>query len=174
MAHTLTVAQLVAKLPAGVSLARLATLAGLHPDHLRQIIRGKRKARPITIAQLKIALLRLRARATSGTNSDFALYRRLLVTAAKTLNLDPPAVLKADPAAKGRTPFARQAAQARWLAFYLMNVSDGVAAFRVAQAAGVSKNAVSLALREVELKRETDPAFDALVSALEAETEGAM
>lgn len=160
------------RVPEGVSLSRLAVLAGLHVDHVRQMKRGQRKATDATVARLKLALVRLRARATQGPSAEFCLYRTLLARAAVALGLDPAQVRDANPADKGRTPAARAAAQARWLAFYLMNVGFGLQAVDVARAAGVSKNAVSLALREVELRRETDAAYLALIEALEDELVG--
>lgn len=172
MTATAKLAEILAKRPAGVSLARLARFAEIHPSELSRLANGKRTASPGTLNRLKIAIQRLKAGATKGSQSDFVNFRMLLTRASLALSLDPVKVRAANSFKMDRSDFARKAAKARWLAFYLMNVAFEVRAVQVAWAAGVSKNAVSLALREIELMRETDPAFDGLVAALETELVG--
>jgi hypothetical protein len=172
MSDALTVRELLRRIPEGVSIVRVAVLAELNPDHIRQIVKGKRKGSPASVAKIKLALARLRARATDGPSVEFCLYQALLARAAQALSVSIAEVRASDPADKGRTPAARMCAQVRWLAFYLMNVGFGVAGAQVARAAGVSKNAVSLALKEVELRRETDNDFADLLDQLELELMG--
>lgn len=167
----ITVRELLQRMPEGMSIARVAVLAEMNPDHIRQIVKGKRKGSPASIAKIKLALARLRARATDGPSVEFCLYQALLARAAQALNVSI-AEVRAPRAINGRIPAARLCAQVRWLAFYLMNVGFGVPGAQVARAAGVSKNAVSLALKEVELRREVDADFAQLVDALELELVG--
>jgi transcriptional regulator with XRE-family HTH domain len=166
--------ELLARRPAKMPLAQLARLAGMHPGHLAEMVAGRRPPTEASLARIRMALMRLRSRATEGPLAEFCLYQALLARAAAALGLEVALVRASGPADKIRTPQARAAAQARWLAFYLMNVGYGVTGAMVARAAGVSKNAVSLALQEVELRRDTDAAFARLLEDLETELVGGL
>ena len=162
-----TVRLLLERVPPDVSLAHVARLADMHPVNLVQLSSGRRKATPLVLSRLRLALARMKARASDGPAAEFCLYQSLLAHAAEALGLPVAEVRASDPAAKVRTPAARAAAQVRWLAFYLMCVGYGLRGVDVARAAGVSKNAVSLALKEIELKRDTDTAFAQMLEGLE-------
>jgi hypothetical protein len=159
---------ILAKAPPGVSRARIAAMAGFHVRHLRQMESGSRRASTASVARLRLAITRMKAGRVDGPPEEFALYSTLLALASLSLGLDPAMVAAQKPAAKQvMDDDWRAAAGARWLAQYLMNCGFGLKQAAVARACGMTRQAVSLAMQEVELRRETDPEFEALVSRLE-------
>jgi chromosomal replication initiation ATPase DnaA len=58
--------------------------------------------------------------------------------------------------------------EARHVAMYLMHVSGGLSMSVTGTEIARDRRAVAYAARTLELRRDTDPAFDAAVSALEA------
>jgi transcriptional regulator with XRE-family HTH domain len=161
------------RLPAGISHAVLAQTSGMHPEHLRQIKIGIRTPKPATLAKIRMAVTRLRTRQTQAGHGPVSLYRALLVLACRELQLDASAVQLVDPAIKHNLNQAwKNAALARNLAQYLMNCGLGFAQVEVARASGVTRQALSLAMREMEWKREQEPDFEALVTRLERDLVG--
>lgn len=136
-------------------LAALARAAGLHPQHVGNLRAGRVEPQPATVARLRFAAQRIKAQVQDGPYDPAWIYRLLLVAAALALALDPEAVVASRPSAKAvADPRWKDAARARRLAFYMMNTGAGYSQVEVAKAAGVTKAAVSLAVREIEEARE--------------------
>lgn len=162
------------RLPEGLSQAELARLARMHPSHLDHMKHRRRGIPRGHLTRLRLALTRLKMRAVDGPAWHVTLYRLLLVRSAQALRLDPAQVLAADALAKDRSYAARRLSDGRWLAWYLMNTACDFQQADVARAAGVSKQAVSAAVQEIERLREPEGClFDQLVAGLEAELVGA-
>jgi hypothetical protein len=90
-------------------------------------------------------------------------YRGFLAAISTEMQLDPKAVAASDPSlSRVSDPFWMAAARARAMAVYCTNIELGVPGTKVAEAAGMTKQAVSECLKRVEDLRD-DPATDALV-----------
>lgn len=149
------------------SLAQIARLAGIHPNQMSNLMSGRRKVSRRTLGRIEFAISRLRQKQTGGTVLVTGLYRFMLALCAGSLGLDAAIVLPSRPAAKqAANKIWRDASFARWLAWYLMNTGCNVTQAEIARTVGVTKQAVSLAMREIEDKRE-DTEFDGLVVYLE-------
>lgn len=133
-----------------------------------------REVRPATLARLRMGLARIRTRQHGTDWPMLVCWRVALALAANALHLDPARCQDQDPAR--RASFSREwmaAAEARRLAMYLLNAGCGFSQSAVARAAGMTKQAVSLACREIEDRR-SDRAFDELADRLTAAITGEM
>jgi transcriptional regulator with XRE-family HTH domain len=150
-----------------VSIAELSRLSGLHPSHIGNIKSGNRRPKPATLARLKLVAVRLRTRQIEAPLAVVLTYRATLALASTVLGVDPAMAQNSDPARKltGNAEW-RSAANARRLAQYLMNTAMGFRQVEVARAAGVTKQAINQAMREIEDEREKGD-FDQLVKTLE-------
>jgi transcriptional regulator with XRE-family HTH domain len=149
------------------TLAEIAHAAEIDPAYLSNLRAGRKNPGPRTIARLRHAIARLKQRCTEGPSADVVAYRAVLAISAKALNLDAKEVLASDPhARKAACKGWRDACLARWLAQALLNSGLNIRQADVARASGVTRQAVSLAMREIENRR-SEPAFDALVTELE-------
>ena len=149
------------------TLTEIARMAKMSYSHLRDVRRGRRPATPELLAQLGIAVRRLKLRGIDVKLERRAIYRVVLALTAQSLGLDPVSVQVSDPGAKKAANREwREASLARWMAQYLLNTKLNMPQAQVARASGVTKQAVSLAMREIELKRD-DPEFDARLAKLE-------
>jgi transcriptional regulator with XRE-family HTH domain len=136
-------------------IAALARASGLHPSHVGNLRSGRISASAATLARLKFAAQRIKAEMRDGSYDPAWIYRLLLVASALALELEPEAVVRSRPAAKAvADPRWKDASLARRLAFYMMNTGAGYQQVEVAKAAGVTKAAVSLAVREIEEARD--------------------
>ena len=162
-------------LPAGVSLSHLARVAGMSHVQLFRLRSGARKGvNPDTAGRLRLAITRIRARQTEGAPVYAALYRSLLVICADHCGVDVAIVHGHDPARRRvMDELWMKCARVHWLARYMMGPGLGVSVSDVARAAGVSKQAVSLSLKEVELMRD-QPGFDAEIETLQQRITGGL
>lgn len=150
-----------------VPLADLARLSGLHVSHIGNIKAGRRMPTAATLAKLRLVAVRLRTRQIEAPLAVVLTYRASLALACRFLNVDAAMAQNSDPARKQTQNVEwRSAATARRLAQYLMNTCMGFRQVDVARAAGVTKQAINQAMREIEDARE-DQGFDQLVRALE-------
>lgn len=155
------------------TLAEIAHAADLDPSYLSHLRAGRFKPRLAMIARLRLAISRLKQRQTDGPASAVAFYRMALDASAAALGLDPDEVHASDPHARQAACKGwRDACLARWLAQYLLNAVHNIPQADVARASGVTRQAVSLAMREIENRR-SEPAFDALLARLEHRLAGA-
>lgn len=149
------------------SLAEIARMAEMSPAYLSHLRSGRRNAKPSTLARVRMGIARLRTKQIGGNHEAIVIYRVTLAMCATTLGLDAALIQVSDPGAKRASNKEwRDASFARWLAQYLMNTGLGMKQTYVARVAGVTKQAVSLAMQEIELKRD-DPEFEAMISRLE-------
>lgn len=114
---------------------------------------GKQAPRADTLARLDAALNRFRL-ATKGDPGPLAVhstYRTAMVLAATHLKTDARTALKADPAQKATSNAEwMKTAQVRRLAFWICHGLLGFKVTAIAKAAGVSKQAVSIGIQEIE------------------------
>ena len=149
------------------SLAEIARVAEIHPTHLSNLIAGRSNATKTTLAKLRFAASRFRAGQTDISAMLAANFRLLMIICAVATELDPIMVQESEPGAKkAANKDWRAASFCRWMAQYLMNTGLGVSQAEVARASGVTKQAVSLAMGEVELRLD-DPDFGALMQRLD-------
>jgi hypothetical protein len=169
---SLSIDGILQKLPPGISVSELARVAQIHPVDLLKMKSGKRQVTPRSLGQLQLAAARIRCRQTDGAASLNALFRSLLVLAAGQMGVDPVMAQNSAPSKRhtGSVEW-RNAAFARWIARYLMNVTLGFSMADVGRAEGVTKAAVSSSMPEIELRRD-DPEFDAMLARLELQLLG--
>lgn len=150
-----------------VPVSELARLSGLHPNYIANIKSGLRNPKPATLAKLRLVAVRIRTRQIEAPLAVVLAYRATLALACSKLGVDPAMAQNSDPARKQtQNPEWRSAANARRLAQYLMNTTMGFRQVEVARAAGVTKQAINQAMREIEDERE-GAIFDTLVKSLE-------
>lgn len=161
------------RLTLGISVNDLERAAALAGRRYNFLMRGINQPTAATLARLKLALQRLALARDCGTDHRAAMiYRMAVALAAGALGRDAAAVLKSDPGRRAtQDPAWMAAAEVRRLAFYLMNAGAGMKQTEVARAAGVKKQTVSLAVRELEDMRE-DAKFDAMLDRLTAQIVG--
>jgi len=159
----------------GMSKDALERLAGIARGHYRRLTAGSCNPQPRTIARLKLALQRFALKQSADTDADFALtvaYRLAVAMAAKAMDEDPRAIHRQDPGRRAtHSPEWLRAAEVRRLAIYLMNTGCGFPQSDVARAAGMTRQAASLACRAIEEKRE-DRDFDRMLDELTAAVMG--
>lgn len=152
-----------------VSRTELATAAGIALTYYSGfLIAGKRRPRESTLARLNTALSNIARK--RGTDSDFPMtvaYRLALIVAAHALGHDAAAAQTADPARRAtQCPDWMKAAEVRRLALYLLTSECGFSQSEVARAAGLTKQAVSEACKDLENIRDEGSAFEAKVDML--------
>lgn len=125
--------------------------------------------RPDTLKRLEMALNRFKiGHAETGPQTEHATFRSLLVLAAFMLRADAKAALAADPARRATVdPEWREASLVRWVALSMMTNQFGFRPIDAARAAGVSKQAVSQAMRNLEDRRDADEAIDKVLRTIE-------
>jgi len=145
------------------SKAEIARVAGINVSYFYDLVAGRRSPGRATLGKLRRATAQLK-QLRNRQSADLSIkYRFALVVAALALGLDPVMVQASLPSAKKAANMEwRDAAGARWLAWYLLNSSFGLCQAEVARAAGVTKQAVSLALGKIEERRD-EPEFDAML-----------
>jgi transcriptional regulator with XRE-family HTH domain len=145
------------------SQAEIARVAGINTNYLNSLVAGRRKPGAATLGKLRRAGPHLK-HGQNRRSADLSIkYRFALVVAAFALRLDPVMVQASLPAAKqAANKEWRNASFARWIAWYLLNSSFGLSQAEVARAAGVTKQAVSLAMRQITEKRD-ETEFDKLL-----------
>lgn len=135
-----------------IPISELCRQADLSQRSWFEFMAGKKTPRPATLAKLAAALARCkRTNAGSGPTGNKAAFRAAIVLAAMLTKADARAALAADPAAKASAnPLWLAAAQTRRLAMWIANGQLGLRVTDIAHAAGVTKQAVSSAIRELE------------------------
>lgn len=158
---------------AGISKGELERAAGLPHSYYGKLLAGRFHPRPDVIARLNLALARCkRERDVSPSLLQTLAYRMAVAVAGHALGIQPSMVHGQDPARRAtQSAEWMQAAEVRRVAIYLLNTAAGLGQSKVARAAGMTKQAVSLACREIE-ERRTDPAFDQLLDRLTADIQG--
>lgn len=145
-----------------VPVNSLCVQAGVGTSTYYEVLDGTRAARPATIAKLNQALgrFKLAYAGDSGPLTVHAAWKGALLIAAFTLKADPRGVLFSDPSRRATSdPVWREQAHARRMAYWLANGLMGFRATEVARAAGVSKQAVSQGIKDLDQQRDQDPAL---------------
>ncbi|RWI96076.1 hypothetical protein [Mesorhizobium sp.] len=153
-----------------IPIDKLCAAAGITP---RGYILAKKRDTPAeasTIAKLTVALNRFRLSfgQEAGALGPHAAFKMCLVHAAGLVGADARKVLASDPARKATMdPDWMKAAEARQLAFWIATQMLGFRGADVGRAAGVTKAAVSAAVREVEDARDADRDLDRILRGIE-------
>lgn len=138
-----------------MSRRELAERAGVTERAIAYALAGTKIIRASTLRRLEAAI---EGRPVVSVRLDLTTYRALLAAFATEAGVDPERVLQADPRHE-RGAIAR----ARMRAVYLMVTELGFTMTSVAALVGVTKQAVSKSLRDIEDERD-DPAIDALIA----------
>ena len=153
-----------------IPTSSLCVAAGMDRRSYDRIVVGERRPLPSTVARLNAALNRFRVGfgAEAGQIAPAAAYKACLVLAAFLLETEPRAVLASDPG-KRATLIAswRAAARVRRLGYYIANQFLGFRQADLARAAGVTKQAISSALRELYDERDGDAELARVLTRLE-------
>lgn len=154
----------------GITQVRLCAAAEINMTYYSGfLLRGNREPRASTIARLRKALNDL-ARRGSPTTPEFSLtasFRLAMVVAAHALGADPAKAQASDPARRAtQDPEWMKAAEVRRLALYLLTSECGFRQVDVARAAGMTRQAVHEAVKELEDQRDEGSAFEAMVDEL--------
>lgn len=155
----------------GIGKEALERLAQIARGHYGRLLGRDCLPRRGMIARLKLALQRHVLRQAADTDTDLLLtlsYRMAIAIAAHALDRDPAICQGQDPARRATASADwSAAAEVRNLAFYLMNSGAGMKQATIARAAGVTRQAVSLACQKLEDRRD-DPKLDRLLDELTA------
>jgi len=148
--------------------------ANLTRGHYYRLVVGHCTPRAATIARLRAALANAtKQRKPAVTEDEVAIAYRLAVTlVAMTMGRDPSSVHRHDPSRRAtHNPEWMSAAEVRRTALYLLTSAVGLNQARAGQAAGMTRQAVSLACRAIEEKRE-DRDFNRMLDELTAAVMG--
>jgi len=155
----------------GLSIERLAVLAGASRSHLGNVLAGRVALLPALEARLRDALRRETLVVQGGPEADTMadmVFRLALLAVALDEGADPARVLASDPARRATSdPEWLRASRLRERALYIANVGCGISMRALAKAAGVTPAAVSQAIQRAEEAR-GDDADDRLLRQVEA------
>lgn len=150
-----------------ISVAELCAVAGVRDRQWYRWMKGITDPKPSSLRALDKALQSLTKEQEldeRSRNAHQSVYHLLLSWMAACANLDIIAVLKDDPQAQDKqSPFKAKASQCRQRALYLIVTEMDVPLVVAAGLAGISKQAVSKALRSIEDSRD-DPSIDELLT----------
>lgn len=138
---------------ARVPVIALCVQAGIGTRTWHRTMAGTTEPRPDTIARLASALDRFKRAAGGelGPLSVHSAYKASLVIAAMHLRADAKAVIFSDPGRKATADKEwLEAARVRRVAYWISNALLGFRVSDVARAAGVTKQAVSSGIKELE------------------------
>lgn len=151
----------------GLTPADLLRAAGMAESWLRDRKRYGTAAR--SLVRLDQALGRLKLAQAPKNNGELAVnaaYRAILALSAQALSVDPAQAQASAPAKRATgSPDWTSAADARRLALYLMNTGLGFSQSDLGRVCGMTKQAISLAMRDTE-DRMDDPEFETLAERL--------
>lgn len=160
-----------ARRSAGVSIDLLARRAGLPERSYRRYVAGLHRPGGDVVERLERALVEIVQLGAAAAEEDPAAVRALmarrLAALALSLGLDPAAAAAAaGRAGAGGVPGGHVVMRARREAVYLTAMHLGLPGAALARVLGISRQAVSRMLADVEASRE-DPAVDARLAAVE-------
>lgn len=173
--ETLSIHAIEAKrLEMNVPIDKLCAAAGI--TSRGYLLAKSRKTPPVpaTIAKLQTALDRMRRGVGGEANSlaPHAVFKACVVVAAAYMQADARAALAADPSRRATAnPEWQRAAEVRRVGYFIANQFLGFSISDLARAAGVTKQAVSRAIPELEWERDPEGGknrqLDELLSKLE-------
>ncbi|MBB4649261.1 hypothetical protein GGQ99_000983 [Aminobacter niigataensis] len=153
---------------------RLCAVAGVGRRTYDYMHNGTTAPQAATLGRLQTALDRLR-RGVGGEAyglAPHAVYKSCMVVAASYMQANATAALDADPGRRATAnPEWQRAAEVRRVGYFIANQFLGFKISDLARAAGVTKQAVSTAVRELEWERDREGGnngqLDRLLSKLE-------
>ena len=152
---------------AGISQERLARSAGVASSYYRKLIKGDHQPSKAVLSRLSMAVGRALRGDEAGNLNVHAIYRLSVVVVCFSKGKNPVEVLKLDPKRRATSDREWQAgADIRQRSLYLAHVLCGVPQKHIAEAAGLTPAAVSLAMNRVEDSRD-DVDDDPLIKMLE-------
>lgn len=154
------------KLPA----TSLCSAAGVGRRTYSYAINGETTLYPATLAKLNAALNRFRIGfgGEATALAPHAAFKACIVLAALWMNADAKSALASAPARRATSnPEWQKAAEVRQLGYWIANGFLGFRTSDIGRAAGVTKQAVSNAIRELEDEREQRPELDQLCRRIE-------
>lgn len=147
---------------AEISISALCRAAGTTERSYYKALSNEVEMRPQTARRLRLGLARMRMQNRMGPepSDQRAIYLLCLMLAGLRSGLDPLEVLAQDPARRATSDadWAR-AAKVRRHALYLANIGVGMRQADVARAANMTRQAVSIAMKDIEDDRD-DQALD--------------
>ncbi|WP_031243616.1 hypothetical protein [Mesorhizobium sp. LNJC391B00] len=153
-----------------IPIARLCLQAGVSTRAFFEGLKGTKETRPDTLAKLNAALGRSKMQFAGehGPATTHGAFKVCLIYAAAELKQNPKAVLASDPSRKATSdPVWQAAAEVRQVAFWIATRMLGFAQADVGRAAGVTRAAVSEAIKALEDQRDHDKQLDRLLSHIE-------
>lgn len=161
------------RLELGIPVSELERAAGTAQRYYSKLVNNLYTPRPGLIARFRLALMRLKtAREADSSLELMVCYRMAVALAANALGRDALAVHRQSPGRRAtQDPDWMAAAEVRRLAVYLMNAGAGFRQTETGLAAGMTKQAVSLACRDIEDMRD-DHDFDRMIDRLTAQIAG--
>lgn len=153
-----------------ITAAELCRLSGVSWRAYADARDGKAAPRKATIARLQRAI----ASARSGKGLEArelgpaAAIKVLIALVAREREADPAAALSSNPGLRATfSPEWTDHATTRRIAIYLANGAMGFRTSDIGRALGLTKQAVSLAVREIEDRRDDSADLDALLNQIE-------
>jgi hypothetical protein len=144
--------------------------AGVGRQTYYDALDGRYDVQPATIAKLNAALSRFRL-AWGGDNGPLALhacYKSALIIAAFEMKADAKAALTSDPSRRATAdPEWQRAAQVRQVGYWITNCLLGYRISDIGRAAGVTKQAVSAAIKALMDERDHDQGLNLICERLE-------
>ncbi len=157
-----------------IPLTRLCAQAGVGRQTYHDAQRGRSRPTGTTLGRLQTALKRFHMGfgGEAGDIAPHAAFKACMVVAAAYMDADPKAALEADPGRRATAnPEWQRAAEVRRVGYFIANQFLGFKISDLARAAGVTKQAVSSAVRELEWERDREGGknrqLDQLLSKLE-------
>lgn len=157
-----------------LSIHSLCSIAGVRQKTYERTKAGVTEPRPATLGRLQTALNRFRI-GFGGEAADIAphaAFKACVVIAALQMQADARSALDANPGRRATAnPEWQRAAEVRRVGYFIANQFLGFRTSDIARAAGVTKQAVSSAIRELEWERDREGGnnrqLDELLSRLE-------
>lgn len=153
-----------------IPVTSLCAHASIATSTFYDAMEGRKAPAPATLTRLNAALGRFKLAVAGdiGPLSASGAYRMSMVLAALQMKADARAALTSDPARRANAdPIWAKAAQVRRLAFWITNALLGFRQAEIARIAGVTKQAVSNAIKELADLRDEDKALDRICCELE-------
>ncbi|MBS9720057.1 hypothetical protein JYU29_05065 [Tianweitania sp. BSSL-BM11] len=153
-----------------IPVSDLTQAAGLSERSYRRFRQGQITPRPSTIARLNNALRQFKASVgkETGDLGPVSTFKMSVVVAAFYLDGNPHGALNIDPRRKGIAADAGlEGSRIRRVAYWIMNQMFGFSQTDTARAADVTKQAVCIALGELEMQRDTDRDLDRVLTRIE-------
>ncbi len=153
-----------------IPTSRLCAAANVGKETYREALLGRTAPSPATLAKLNTALHRFRIGFAGEASkiAPHAAFRACVLVAALYTGADAKRALNSDPSRRATAdPLWLAESKVRRLAFSIANQWLGFSISDVARSAGVTKAAVSSAIKELEDLRDTDAQLDRVLNQIE-------